>query len=247
MAKKNSKLGFLLGLHSVTFIIFSVVSFLLTDVLLGDWFLETLKGWFGEKRSAQVAEMVKDVVFFFVDLGLYIGLYALVYKVYKTFVSRVKKDILLIGGKWFHVHLKRDDAGYLKVDYLRAGETTVEQDLYDVTFTAKNYSYKLNEKGETYKVDSVRDNTGWTSYSIDWDGKERLVTCYRANTQRKKADEFTNRHGIHRLQISDEVMKGNFADEYPSASRGEIYFFRSEAVRDEFIKDFLTDGDLDNF
>lgn len=223
------KTGFIFVLHGIVFTVFMLLNNVINQYVYG--FLENV-------IHLPWLVTICDLI---VSGFLYVGIYTIVYFLYKYVIVRVKKEILNVKGKWYHVHVKQDDNGVIKSDFLRAGVTDVFQDLYDLKFSAINYSYSVDENGEVVKDDDVRSNTGWSSWAVDWDGKDKLVTCFKANTAVKVGNEYTNRHGIHRLTISEDgqIMSGDFADEYPSSSRGEIYFFRSEEKLHEFIKTFF--------
>ena len=223
------KFKFIFALHGTVFTAFTLLNMLINNHVVA--FLE---------RALNYAWLIQ-IVDLLISGFLYVLLYTLLSSLYKFINIRIKKEILPIGGKWYHVHLKCNAEGYIKTDVLRAGETTVKQDLCEVRFDAVNHSYRLTGEGVLVRESNQRKNTGWSSWSVDWNGKENLITCYKALTQTKNTEEYTDRHGIHKLKISGEEMFGKFADEYPSASRGDIYFFRSEEKRDEFMRDFLTE------
>ena len=220
---------FIFGLHGTVFTAFTLLNMLINSYVVS--FLE----------SALNYAWLVTIVELLISAFLYVGLYVIVYNLYKFININIKKEILPIKGKWYHVHLKCDDNGYRKVDMLRAGETTVTQDLRDVRFSATNHSFRLDEAGNLVPESSERKNTGWCAWSVDWDGKESLVTCFKAYTQTKTGNEYTDRRGIHKLTIKKDVIKGKFADEYPSANRGDIYFFRDREARDSFMKEFLME------
>ncbi len=223
------KIGFVFALHGIVF-----TFFMITNTLINDYVYAFLEGIFHRPWLVSICDL-------FVSAFLYVGIYTILYFIYKYFIVRIKKQIFNVKGKWYHVHIKKNDEGIIKADYLRAGETDVTQDLYDLKFSAVNYSYSLDENDNVIREDDVRSNTGWSSWAVDWDGKEKIITCFKANTPVKVGNEYTNRHGIHRLTLSEDkqIMSGDFADEYPSSNRGEIYFFRSEDKMREFIRTFL--------
>lgn len=223
------EIGFIFGLHGLVFTVFMII-----NMVIEDYIYAFLEGVIGLPWLVAIADL-------FVSGFLYVGIYTAVYFVYKFFVVKIKHEIHDLKGKWYHVHIKRNDEGIIKSDFLRAGVTEVTQDLYDVKFKAINNSYFVNDCGEVECDDDTRSNTGWSSWSVDWDGRDKLVTCFKANTPVKVDGEYTNRHGIHRLTVSPDgqIISGEFADEYPSKNRGEIYFFRSEEKFVGFIKTFF--------
>ncbi len=223
------KVGFIFGLHGLVFTLFMILNMIINEYVYG--FLENV-------INLPWLVAICDLI---VSGFLYVGIYVIVYFIYKYIVVRIKKEVLYIKGKWYHVHIKKNDQGVIKSDYVRAGITEVSQDLYALKFSAVNYSYYVNENGQVLKEDDTRSNTGWSSWAVDWDGKEKIITCFKANTPVKIGNEYTNRHGIHRLTVSEDgqTICGDFADEYPSSNRGEIYFFRSEEKFFEFIKTFF--------
>lgn len=228
------KLGFIFALHGVVFTLFTVLNMLIN---------KHIYGFLSDAINYEWLVQLLDLV---ISGTLYVAIYFVVYLSYKFIVVHIKKEVISIKGTWYHVHLKRNQDGYVKTNVLRAGVTTVTQDLCDVQFNASNQSYIIGENGEITVESNVRKNTGWCSWSVDWNGKTDLVTCFKAYTQTKTGNEFTDRHGIHKLKINGDVMSGNFADQYPSANFGDIYFFRSEKDRDKFMLDFLQDGDIDS-
>ena len=223
------KIGFIFGIHGLVFTVYMIL-----NMVIEDYIYAFLNSTIGQPWLVAIADI-------FVSGSLYAMIYAVVYFIYKFFVVKVKHEILDLKGKWYHVHIKVNDNGVIRSDFVRAGETDVAQDLYDLKFTATNYSYSLGESGEVVVDRDMRTSTGWSSWSVDWNGGDKLVTCFKANTQVKVDGEYTNRHGIHRLTVSSDrqLLSGDFADEYPSKNRGEIYFFRSEDALHEFIKSFF--------
>lgn len=223
------KISFVFGLHGLVFTLFMILNSIINEYVYG--FLENVIGlpWL-----VSICDLI-------VSGFLYVGIYVIIYFIYKLIIVRVKKEVLYLKGTWYHVHIKKNEQGIIKSDFVRAGVTNVTQDLYSLKFSAINYSYSLDENGEVIKDEDARSSTGWSSWAVDWDGKEKLVTCFKANTPVKVGNEFTNRHGIHRLTVSEDqqVLSGDFADEYPSSNRGEIYFFRSEEKFLDFIKTFF--------
>lgn len=228
------KIGFVFALHGIVFSLFMILNMVINKYVYG--FLEAT---FHKEWLVQLLDLAISGV-------LYVSIYTVVYFVYKFLAVYVKKEIILLKGEWYHVHIKHDENGWIPSTFLRAGITKIEQDLYDVKFSATNYSYMVDENGEVKRLDDTRKNTGWNSWSVDWDGKNKLITCFKANTQVKTGNEYTNRHGIHKLEIDTEnkVISGTFADEYPSSNRGEIYFFRSQEKLFEFIKKFFEENKI---
>ncbi len=224
------KIGFIFGIHGIVFTVFMII-----NMVIEDYIYTFLEGVIGLPWLVAIADL-------FVSGFLYVGIYTVVYFIYKFFVVKIKHEILDLKGKWYHVHIKVNDEGVIRSEFVRAGVTEVAQDLYYLKFSATNSSYFVNEAGEVVSDDDMRTSTGWSSWSVDWDGGDKLVTCFKANTPVKVGGEFTNRHGIHRLTVSEDatVMSGDFADEYPSKNRGEIYFFRSEEKFAAFIKSFFA-------
>lgn len=220
------KIGFIFGLHGIVFTFYTII-----NMVINDYFYAFLESLFDAGWLIQIFDFVLSVF-------LYMLIYTVVYFTYKTIVVRVKKEVLAVGGNWYHLHVKYDADGNPKPNGLRAGKTEISQDLFELHFTAKNMDYTLAEDGViNWGTDESRD-TKWESWSIDWDGKAVLNTCFKAKTQEKSGGEFTDRHGIHKLEISADCSKmaGSFADEYPSSNRGKIYFFRTEKALYDFIK-----------
>lgn len=220
------KKSFIFALHGLVFSLYLILDALIDEQVYG--FLERV---FDMPWLVSVCDLV-------ISAFLYVTIYNVVYLVRKWYVVYAKKEVVFLGGTWYHLHIKHDENGNPKPDGLRPGITEVKQDLYELRFTAKNHNCILNDDGTiTWKEDERKD-TIWHSWSVDWDGKNKLVTCFKASTQVKNNEEFTERHGIHKLEVLNggKKMKGNFADEYPSKSKGEIYFFRTEKELYDFMK-----------
>lgn len=225
------KASFIFALHGIVFSIFMIVNMIINDYVYT--FLTTVlnQAW------------LVAVVDFVVSGVLYVAIYTVVYYVYKLIVINVKKEVINLRGSWLCLHVKRDREGNIKPNCLRPGQVEISQDLYDVSCQATNKYFKLDEDGTLDWVDDAFHDTVWNSYSIDWDGKENIVMCFKAITKSKNdvnnlldnnEKEGTDRYGIHDLKINakGDKMLGTFADTYPSANNGEIYFFKNE-------KDFL--------
>ena len=237
-------------LHSATFTLF----FILSTVM--NYFVYPLLT--SEGTSAFLKGFLETVISAF----LYAVLFFIVKLVYKVIFFKILNKNLNLGGTWYHVMIKKNLHGLIKTDKLRAGETMIKQNLYDLYFTADNAYYFLSEDGTPTSERNSTNHTHWTLKISDWEGDGKLLGCYRADTStkgaitscpycgapfaEKKSVEKEERIGIHNLEIiSDNYIKGRFADEYPSASFGEIYFFRKREERDKLIADFLADGSID--
>ena len=228
------KTSFIFGLHEIVFALFLVI-----NSIVNRWVYGLLEQTFSADWLISVIDLV-------ISLFLYLIIYLLVYAIVKYITLNLKKDVLKISGTWYHVHVKQDENGPIPTDTLRAGVTTIKQDFCEVVFSASNCSYGIDENGEVVKHDNARKNTGWKSWSVDWDGKDKLITCFKADTPVKTGGEYTHRHGIHKLEIhlDRKMIYGDFADEYPSKNRGEIYFFRTEAQLYDFIKTFFKENPI---
>jgi hypothetical protein len=226
------KTAFIFGLHGVVFTLFTFLNILINDHVFA--FLSGLVN----------SQIVAEVLDWLVSGFLYVGLYAIVYGAYKLITMRVKKSVLPIGGTWYHLHVKLDENGqYKKVDFLRAGETKIEQDLCDVHFEAQNWAFKLDENGGLFEENDDGKKTVWNSWAVDWQGKTDIATCYKATTLDPDEGVYSDRHGVHRLRIDLKcgVMVGKFADEYPSKNQGQIYFYRSKEKRDQKLLQVLKE------
>lgn len=225
------KTGFIFGLHGLVFSIFLIV-----NTIIDKYIYSFLEKSLGLSWAVEVADLIISSV-------LYLVIYLIAYSIFKYITINIKKEIINLEGDWYHVHIKKENDTALPVKYLRAGTTKIEQDLYSLKFTGENYSYSLDENGNIQKYESLRKNTGWTAWSIDWNGSNELTTCFKADTQTKENGEYTTRYGIHKLTIvpQNQIMKGRFADEFPSKNNGEIYFFREEEKFHKFIKDFFLE------
>ena len=222
MRKKN----FIFGMHGLVFSVYLIVNSVIKEDVYA-W-LETV---FKAAWASQVADL-------FISAFLYVTIYNIVYYFRKFVILHVKKDVKSLSGEWYHLHIKLDENGNPRENGLRPGKTKIKQDIYDLHFAGKNHNCTLNDDGTISWRENERKDTTWNSWSVDWDGKGRLVTCFKANTQVKTNEEFTDRYGIHKLEISNDGkrIKGVFADEYPSKNKGEIYFFRTEKELYNFMK-----------
>lgn len=239
-------------LHGITFTLFFIVNTVM------DYYVYPLL--YGTLDS----EFLKIFIDTVMAAVLYSVLYFIVRTVYIVAVFKIKRKNINLKGTWYHVHIKRDLYDFIKTDKLRAGVTTVKQDFYDVRFTADNSYFSLDENGNLVEDVNAAHQTHWEHLTCSFDGEGKIIACYKADSSRKQiaqccplchsplpegkkaAAEKTKRIGIHDLTvISDKKIKGTFADEYPSASYGEIFFFRNKEERDALIKDFLQDGDID--
>lgn len=243
------------ALHGTAFTLFFII-----DIILQYFLYPLLDEQFHSPfLSVLIATLVSAV--------LYSALYFIVYYVYKLFMFRIFKKKPYIHGVWYHVHIKRDLHGFVATDKLRAGETRVKQTLYDVSFEANN-SYFYLKDGQVVEDTNATRSTHWKHVACDWEDEDSLIACYEADSRQKDSvsecpychtkfssavdiqGEKKNRVGIHRLNITNASqdrgkMEGTFADEYPSASYGEIFFFRRKEDRDALIADFLADGTID--
>ena len=227
---KNNK--FIFGMHGLVFSVYLIVN----SVIKQDVY-EWLDSIFKASWASQVADL-------FISAFLYVSIYNIVYLLRKLMVLHVKKEVISLNGEWYHLHIKLDENGNPRENGLRPGKTKIKQDIYDLRFSGKNHACTLNDDGTITWRENERKDTTWNSWSVDWDGKGRLVTCFKANTQVKTNEEFTDRYGIHKLEITNggKRIKGVFADEYPSKNKGEIYFFRTEKELYDFMRS-LEDND----
>lgn len=187
---------------------------------------------------------------------LYSVLYLIISNSYKLIFFKIRNKSQNLNGIWYHVHFKRNMHGYVKSNYVRAGVTKVKQNFYDLDFTADNYSFSLAPDGELLEDFSATKQTHWRYCAADWND-DSIIACYTASSTNKKnisqcpfcgtemseqeiPGEYKDRVGVHRLTIINKgYIKGTFADQYPSASYGEIFFYRNKADRDAQIKSFL--------
>ena len=222
MRKKN----FVLAMHGIVFSLYLIINSVIE---------ERVYSFLQDRLELPWAVAVCDLA---VSAFLYVVLYNIVYFIRKRVVY-AKKEVLNIQGKWYHVHIKYDENGNPKPDGLRPGKTEICQDLYEVHFSAKNQNCTLKEDGTLEWVEDERKDTEWDSWSLDWNGGDTIVTCFKASTQEQdNKDVLLDRYGIHKLKISEkgQKMKGDFSDEYPSKNKGKIYFFRTEKELYNFIK-----------
>lgn len=222
----NKKKAFIFAMHGLVFSVFLIINRLID---------ESLYAFLQEKLQLAWAVEVCDLL---ISAFLYVAIYKFFFSVQKLLAYFVKKDIFYLRGKWFHLHIKHDETGKPLPNGLRPGKTRIKQDMYELRFIAENHKCVLKDDGTIEWIDDERNDTEWNSWSVDWDGKQKLVTCFKASTQVKETEELTERYGIHKLEIlaGGKKMKGTFADEYPSKSKGEIYFFRTEKELYNFMK-----------
>ena len=220
------KKAFIFAMHGLVFSVFLIL-YRLIDEKLYVFLQEQLQlAW-----AVEVCELL-------ISAFLYLAIYNLFFWIRKLIAFYVTKEVIPVKGKWFHVHIKHDDEGKPKPDGLRPGITRVRQDMYELKFIAENHDCNLLDDGTIDWIEDDRKDTEWNSWSIDWDGGHKLTACFKASTQVKENEELKERYGIHKLEILNggKKMRGTFADEYPSKSRGEIYFFRSEKELYNFMK-----------
>ena len=222
MRKKN----FIFAMHGLVFSVFLIINRVI-DESVYNFLQEALQLWW----AVEICDLILSAF-------LYVIIYNIVYLIRKWLTIYVKKEVLNISGEWYHLHIKYDENGKPKPNGLRPGITKVKQDLYEVHFSAKNHNCELLPGGTIDWKEDDRNDTIWDSWSVDWNGKNELVTCFKAQTPEKDDEEFTERHGFHKLKIvgKGEKMNGKFADEYPSKSWGMIYFFRTEKELYNFMK-----------
>lgn len=192
---------------------------------------------------------------------LYSVLYLIVSNSYKLIFFKIRNKSQNLNGIWYHVHIKRNMHGLVKSNHVRAGVTKVKQNFYDLDFTADNYSISLAPDGELVENTCATKQTHWRYCAADWNDNS-IIACYTASSTNKKkiaqcpfcgvmmsereiSGEYKDRVGVHRLTIiNKDYIRGTFADQYPSASYGEIFFFRDKADRDKLIKQFLRGDDI---
>ncbi len=230
------KKTFIFAMHGLVFSLYLIINKAI-DESVYNFLQEFLQLWW----AVEVCDLILSAF-------LYVVIYNFVYLVRKFLVMNVKKEVLNISGEWYHLHIKYDENGKPKPNGLRPGKTKVKQDLYDVHFSAKNNTCELLPDGTIAWDEDDRNDTIWDSWSVDWNGKTDLVTCFKAHTPEKNDGVFTERHGFHKLKIvgKGEKMNGKFADEYPSKSWGMIYFFRTEKQLYDFMKRQMEETEKNN-
>ncbi|MGN1103969.1 MAG: hypothetical protein ACI4QI_03755 [Candidatus Coproplasma sp.] len=253
MKRTNRTAKIITQLHGLSFTIFAIIS-----VAFNYYIYPILT----EKISTGFIVILLDAI---ISAFLYTVIYFILTFIYKIVIFRLKNKNHNLKGVWYHVHLKRNMHGFVAVKSIRAGITKVTQDFYDLDFSAENYSYSLNADNQLEEKSGATNKTHWNYCATDWSGDD-IIACYTASSADKKkitqcpfcgaaiaegqevSGESKERIGVHRLKIIDKnEIRGTFADQYPSASFGEIFFFRKKEDRDRLIMDFLTDGDLDEF
>lgn len=236
-------------LHGTTFSLFA-----LANVIFNYYVYPILT----EKISSGFFVVLLDAL---MSAFLYSVLYLVVSNVYKLIFFKVQNKDLNLNGVWYHVHIKRNMHGIVQSNHVRAGVTTVKQNFYDLDFTGDNYSFSLTPDMELAEDTDITKQTHWRYCATDWNDNN-IIACYTASSTNKKRisrcpfcgaamskqeipEEYKDRVGVHRLTIiSKDYIKGTFADQYPSASYGEIFFFRKKEDRDEHIKRFLCGNDI---
>lgn len=251
MNRTNRTAKIITKLHASAFTIFALI-----NVAFNYYVYPILT----EKINSGFIVVLLDAV---ISAFLYLIIYNILSFFYKFVIFRLKNKNHNLNGVWYHVHLKRNMHGLVTTKSVRAGITKVTQNFYDLDFSAENYSYSLTADNQLVKDSGATNQTHWNYCAADWSGDD-IIACYTASSADKKritqcpfcgadiadghemSGESKERIGVHRLKIIDKnKICGTFADQYPSASFGEIFFFRKKEDRDNLIKDFLSDGDLD--
>ena len=226
------KRGFILGMHGIVFSLFLIINQIIDAKLY-----EFLDNVLGLTWAVELCDLI-------ISACLYLLIYQIVYFVQKIILIYIRKDVISLKGKWYHLHIKYDLNGNPLPNGLRPGKTKIKQDLYELQFIADNHNCTLKEDGKIEWIEDDVNDTDWNSWSVDWDGKEKLVTCFKAVTQEKSDGVLPSRYGIHKMEIYNggKKIRGEFADEYPSKSVGKIYFFRTEAELYKKMEEYMQKG-----
>ena len=162
-----------------------------------------------------------------------------------------------LGGKWYHVHLKKKDN-----NYIRFGEVTIKQKFDPENFAllhfkASNYEVvELNPENGTIKLDKLK-KTSWSGdYLIDKEEKQvKGVYTARRFFREQYGDWIIEEgiyQGVHILDIVDEdtdedstdktmQLAGTFNDVTPSPKNGLLYLFRNKEERNRFVTDHFAE------
>lgn len=238
-------------IHGTAFTAFFVVDKILTQIAYPAI----------EKRTSKVLMIALSAV---IAVFLYSTVYYVVKKIYDVFLLK-KEPKLNISGKWYHVHIPY----YLdKPDYsqkrLSAGTTMVSRELKDFTFVGDNKKYSFNN-GEI--AVASENSTHWYTKAtkLSEENDYDIIEIYEAKTKGDTEREVTScpycknkfdvpipvrevepfRHGVHKINIVEEngqvsMMTASYSDCWPSLKCGELKFFKTEAERDECIKEFFA-------
>ena len=205
-----------------------------------------------------------------IDATLYTGVYWLVKWIFDLVL--VKKNRKLdVAGRWYHVHVPRFLG---ELDYsatrLSAGYTDISRELYDFTFNGHNKHFKYIN-GEVVSVNDY--STHWYTkatkfadinefdiieiYEADSKGssKKDLEVCPCCKTRFPApvnvSDSENFRYGIHTFKFMDNGKNGkcdeieaDFTDCWPSLKNGDLFFFRTEQERNEFIKEYFLTAEI---
>lgn len=173
MERSNHNANFVEKIHGITFSVFVVVK-----AVLDFWVFPLIPD----------ISWVKVLVVALIDVILYGSLYGLVKLICN---KRIESDDRFrnLQGTWYHLHIPYvlGEVDYSR-DTLRAGETTVQRDLYDFTFEATNYGYSVDENGVLRCDDCnpTRWNTVISELSTSRETPHDIIEIYRAQTNSRQ-------------------------------------------------------------
>jgi len=248
---KNSSVGIVSAIHSLTFTVFFIV-----ETILSEFFYP----WLNDNTPKGVAIFVTAVIAAI--------LYSLVYFIVKliyNFILLKKEPKLKIDGTWYHVHIPHTmncsyDYSYNEIS---CGKTKVSRNFYDFTFVGDNKKYYV-KNGSV--VSKMGDATHWYTKATKLSDENDfdIIEIYEAKTNgqlRKKLKscpccktEFENpieiqeaekfRHGIHKIDIvmdgkKVESMKAEYIDCWPSHKHGSLLFFKTKEEMEACVKEYF--------
>ncbi|MBQ7924036.1 MAG: hypothetical protein IJ329_01880 [Clostridia bacterium] len=243
-------------IHGLTLSAFLIVNIVVTAVLQGELF-PFLQDFLGTTWLAVIGSII--------DATLYGGLYALIkWLCDKSFLRKNKK--FDIAGRWYHVHIPRQlgEVDY-SAKYLSAGYTDISRELYDFTLNGYNKHMKMFDDGVFPSDDYT---THWYTKATKFaDSNEfDLIEIYEAESKGRSVRELKScpccktqfptpvnisdsenyRYGIHTFKLFTKGVSGvcerieaEYSDCWPSLKNGDIFFFRTEAERNEYIKNYF--------
>ncbi len=161
-----------------------------------------------------------------------------------------------LGGKWYHVHLKKKDNNYVRIGEVTITQKFTPEEFALLHFKASNYEVvEINSENSTIKIDKLQ-KTSWSGdYLIDREEKQvKGVYTARRLFRQQYGDWMIEEgvyQGVHILDIVDEDMDedstdrttqlaGTFNDVTPGQKKGLLYLFREKEERNRFILDHFA-------
>ena len=250
----NSTANAVTAIHGLTFTVFFIL-----DSILNEFFYPFLQREVNKVVAIAISAIIAAVLYFLV--------LTIVKKIYDFVLC--KKDLRLsIDGMWYHVHIPRhmgkEDYSY---EQLSCGETRVSRNLYDFTFVGDNCKFSVRN-GELIKREDNATHWYTKATKLSDENDFDIVEIYEAKTTSASTKKINScpfckssfdepidiqvaekfRHGIHKIDIittnpNNIKMRAEYSDCYPSFKSGTLLFYRTEAERDERVKQFFLDAE----